>query len=47
MSNLEMSILVSRKAAQGFALRRSYSTPQPESRGKRRVAQKKPFLDKI
>jgi hypothetical protein len=33
------------KAAQGFAARRTQSTSQPEIRGERRPAGKRPFLD--
>ncbi len=32
------------KAAQGFAVRRTQCTPQPETRGERRTAQKRPFM---
>jgi hypothetical protein len=36
---------VSRKAAQGFSGRGTWGTPQPETRGERRAAQKGPFMD--
>ena len=31
------------KAAQGFALRRTWRTPQTETRGERRSSEKEPF----
>jgi len=33
------------KAAQGFAVRRTQCTSQPEIRGERRTTQKRPFMD--
>ena len=33
------------KAAQGFVLRRTFDTPQVETRGERRSLKKGPFLD--
>ncbi len=33
------------KAAQGFSLRRTCSTPQAETRGERRSSEKEPFMD--
>jgi hypothetical protein len=33
------------KAAQGFAVRRTLCTPQPETRGERRPSKKRPFMD--
>jgi hypothetical protein len=33
------------KAAQGFAVRRTQCTSQPETRGERRTTQKRPFMD--
>ncbi len=32
------------KAAQGFSMRHTPCTPQPETRGKRRAGQKRPFM---
>jgi hypothetical protein len=33
------------KAAQGFAARRTFCTSQPETRGERSPAEKRPFMD--
>ena len=33
------------KTAQGFAVRRTECTSQPEARGERRTTQKRPFID--
>jgi hypothetical protein len=40
-----MALFVLIKAAQGFAGRRTYCTPQPETRGERRAEQKGLFLN--
>ena len=33
------------KGAQGFAARRTLRAPQPETRGERRLSEKRPFMD--
>jgi len=33
------------KAAQGVVARRTFGTPQPETRGERSPAEKRPFMD--
>ena len=45
VSNSEMSNFPSSKAAQGFSVKCTQGTSQPESLGERRSVEKGPFLD--